>query len=351
MTTKFSRFLIAVKLLMILSLFNCTTNKIETGWKEYKLNGKVKSFTEITYDAIEKFGKIEKGDKRKSFIVVGDLRMDSDQMGWLMEWMVGDNVSVRFDEKGNKIKENHYYSDEKLKWAETYEYDDEGRMIESYYHSERNNFDTKSFFIYDNKRNKIEENCYESDGSLVVKFLYKYDSKGRLEVEKEYSSNGSLDYENIYKYENNGRLIEYVRYDYMGNFQGMSIEKYDAKGFLYEKHTTFGGGPTYSTINGDGTFPIVKYVYEYDSNGRLVAVKYNRGHSKIICRECFFDEDGTQPEQLELIEDSEPIEFDKRFITYESDKMGNWIQQNIYIEIKGKKKPLYIIERDIEYFE
>ena len=105
----------------IVSLVACNQTKKEekkTDLKEANLKGKVKSVREITYNAVEKFGEIEKGDRSSGIVTI-------------------------YNEQGNEIEVNRYNSDDSLDWKFTYKYDDKG--------------------------NQIEVNRYKSDGSLDCK--------------------------------------------------------------------------------------------------------------------------------------------------------------------------------------
>ena len=91
---------------------SCSNQKTENDWTRDGLQGKVLSFSEFSYEAEERFGQIEKGNrKRKDF------------------WE--NDVQYKYDEKGNKIEENRYESDGSLdnKWTYKYEFDKQGNWI------------------------------------------------------------------------------------------------------------------------------------------------------------------------------------------------------------------------------
>ena len=97
---------------------------------ELRLLGKVRSYSEISYEVENRFGKIEKGKRGHEYFFETDYQS-------------------KYDEKGNKIEENRYDSDGSLEEKSTYKYDEKG--------------------------NKIERNRYNSDGSLDSKETYKYE--------------------------------------------------------------------------------------------------------------------------------------------------------------------------------
>ena len=113
-------------ILSVLCLVSCNQSEKKNDLTEENLKGKVKSITENTYEAIEKFGQIEKGDVSYYAYAV-----------------------TIYNEKGDRIEENHYNSDGSLLYKYTYK--------------------------YDKKENIIEKNRYNSNGSLDEKYTYKYE--------------------------------------------------------------------------------------------------------------------------------------------------------------------------------
>ena len=161
---------IILVILSVLCLVSCNQSEKKNDLTEENLKGKVKSIKETTYKAIEKFGQIEKGD------VLYDVFNDP-------------FITIIYNEKGDRIEENHYNSDGSLDYKVTYKYDENG--------------------------NKIEGNIYFSDGSLLEKYTYKYDEKGNIIEKNRYNSNGSLDEKYTYKYEydKNNNWIQQVVYE------------------------------------------------------------------------------------------------------------------------------------------
>ena len=143
---------------------SCNQSEKKNDLTEKNLKGKVKSIKETPYEAVDKFGQIEKGnvlyDDYTSFTI--------------------------YDEKGNIIEENYYDSDGNLSSKDTYEYDEKG--------------------------NNIEKNNYDSDGSLNSKTTYKYDEKGNM---IEYNTDGRFGEKYTYKYEydKNNNWIQQVTYE------------------------------------------------------------------------------------------------------------------------------------------
>ncbi len=215
---------------------SCKNNK-KTDWEKDNLKGKVKSYTNIAYEAIEKNGKVQKGKRREDEL---------------------DNFLVKYGNKGNIVERNYYYYDGSLSWKYTYKYDSKVNRIEENWCNFAGKLYYKYTFKYDSRGNEIEKNEYDSDGSLSSKFTYKYDSKGN-EIEKNtYNSDGKLIRKYTYKYGSKGNKIECNIYTSDGSLIGEETYKYDSKGNeieckgydLYQKYT-------YKN----------KYEYEYDKHG------------------------------------------------------------------------------------
>ena len=141
--------------LFFVALFfqSCTIEKRENDWTEENLKGKVKSYSQFAYEAEERFGKIEKGEREfyESFL------------------------KKSYDKKGNIIEWNSYNSDGRLQYKYTYKYDKKGNKIEFNSYDSDGRLGGKYTYKYDEKGNKIEENSYDSDGRLDPKWTYKYE--------------------------------------------------------------------------------------------------------------------------------------------------------------------------------
>lgn len=94
-----------LSIILILFFLGCSSNsKYENDVTRLNLKGKVKSINEFSYEAIEKFGNIKRGKRKR-------------KLSWdLDEYII-------FDDKGNEIEKNRYNSDGSLfsKW--TFKYD------------------------------------------------------------------------------------------------------------------------------------------------------------------------------------------------------------------------------------
>ena len=181
----------------MLCLVSCNQSEKKNDLTEENLKGKVKSITENTYEAVDKFGQIEKGD-----VLVDSSAVYTD-----------DGHFKIYNEKGNKIEENYYNSNGRLYSKTTYKYDEKGNMIEdNFYDSDDGSLIYKNTYKYDEKGNKIEEYHYDEDGKFNYKYTYKYNEKGNMIEKNNYDSNGRLDYKYTYEYDKNNNWTQRIEY-------------------------------------------------------------------------------------------------------------------------------------------
>ena len=150
---------IILVILSVLCLVSCNQSEKKNDLTEENLKGKVKSITENTYEAVDKFGQIEKGD-----ILVDSSAVYTD-----------DGHFKIYNEKGNKIEENYYNSNGRLYSKTTYKYDEKG--------------------------NNIEKNNYDSNGRLDSKHTYEYDKNNNWTQR--------IEYKNTIPHRITERIIEY----------------------------------------------------------------------------------------------------------------------------------------------
>ena len=186
---------------------------------EENLKGKVKSIKENTYEAVEKFGQIEKGDALYDddafpFTIYNEKGNKIEENHYYSDGSLLDKYTYKYDENGNKIEVNNYYSDGRLILKITYKYDENGNNIEECYHYEDGILSEKHTYKYDENGNIIERNDYNFSSSLDKKYTYKYDEKGNIIEINNYNSDGRLDskYTYKYKYDKNNNWIQQVEY-------------------------------------------------------------------------------------------------------------------------------------------
>lgn len=199
-----------IKFLPIILLLSCSGSKTseKTDLISDDLKGKVTKVTEITYDAIEKFGEPSKGKMTDKSIY------EYNELGNKTEWY--NYVSNEYNTF--EFKEFYEYDDKnnKIKWSNkgdlsangVNKFDNRGNLIESNSYN-NGKLSVRNIYKYDNADNKTESSIYTEDGSLNTKYTYIYDASGKLIEEKGYTPKGDLYFTDTYDYKD-GLLIGYV---------------------------------------------------------------------------------------------------------------------------------------------
>lgn len=123
-------------------------------------------------------------------------------------------VSKMIHENTTKLMVKGFLPDSYYK---TYQYDEKGNKIEEEHGSSSNNEITKATWKYDDKRREIEANAYKPNGKLDYRTTWKYDDHGNQNEMNDYKSNGSLRNHYIFKYDydTNGNWIK--RTEFLNN--------------------------------------------------------------------------------------------------------------------------------------
>ena len=194
----------------------------QSDWYAENLKGKVKSYIDTVYNALDVPGKPEPG--------AGIRRMENvyDNYGLLSS---AANIWIG---PGHGVSTDHEY---------TYRYDTKGNK------TERGGSGTKEVYQYDERGNMLERSSYLAD-NLAEKWIYKYDTAGNAVEEMHFFGDGSGKTIDKYKYNKEGRRIQ--RIDFSGDVWRY---KYDAQGNL---------------IGQDAGITKWTYQYEYDQAGNWV---------------------------------------------------------------------------------
>ncbi len=294
--------------------FSFTTDKSETGWSEYNLRGKVKSLTEISYEVVERNGKIEIGERKRGHRPIQ-----------------GQDYQIVFDNNGNKIVKIEYASDGSIENYVTYEYNKKG--------------------------NKIEENVYDSDRRLERKWIYKYNNIGNL-IEETYYFDGSLTSKRTNEYDKKGNRIEANIVNYIAGFEQKVTFEYDNEGNLIETNWYSSGGRTTSKLTNkykydnkgnkieenryafDSIF-IFKRTYEYDNKGNQIERNQYDADGRVVNRQSYeydYDKQGNWTWRIEFVKEAPK---------HMALKQGTWIKRIEYVN----ETPRFILVREIEYFD
>ncbi len=254
------------------------------------LKGKVKSYTELSFEAIEHLGNIEKGKK-----IVNSWKYD---------------VERKYDKYGKQIEWYGYKSDGSLYIKYTYKYDEHG--------------------------NSIEENWSNSDGTLKMShtYEYKYDINGNMVEKMQYDSDGSLFHTNTYQYDSNGNQIEVNQFDSYGNLDEIHFYNYDEHGNRIEEKLLNSAGIVY-----------MRHIYKYDDSGNKI--EWNSYTDDILNGKSTYSYDENGNKIIEKRYGPNGELRSKKTYRYDYDERGNWIKKTIIEDDTAKT----ILERKYEYYK
>jgi len=281
----YNTLLLLISFLLILGCSNKNEkdNKIikfpyyKTDLEEMKLRGKIKSFKEYSYKAIDSFGVISKGKKQ---------HIDGFEA-------YPEGVFLTFNTEGFFKESTEYTVYEKINEKIIYSYNQKGQKIEQNVYDSINKFDYKVVFKYNEKGYLFDRSLYDEKGKLNKKFVFENNENDNEIKESLYSSKGNLDSYYKYKYDNKGNLIETSFIDY-GRLviSENTIYIYDVKGNLILKNSsiTIKEGTvdietnyTYNTLGDIESIDSTTYEYIYDSNNNWIKrIEYNSGFPKFV---------------------------------------------------------------------
>lgn len=301
----------AITLPLSLIFYGCFNTTKENDLTKDNLRGKVKSYTESSYEAVELFGNIEKG-----------------------EWEQSSRQRI-FDKKGLLIEENSYNPDGSIDKRRMYKHDENGNLIEDISYNSNEEPIIKTVFIYDESGNLVEKNGYgyflSIDGTLAHQWTYKYDEKGnQIEVLNVFEKSRWT-----YKYDEKGNVLEYNMHKANGSLGIKEKSKYDKMGNKIENNVYSSDGSLRS-----------KYSYKYDKRGNEIEESVYHSDGSLKEKETYkYDEKGNVIEESWY--NSNDILVANWKYQYDFDKKGNWIKRISFED----GKPTDIREREYEYYE
>ena len=206
---------------------NSPTKK--NGWETDNLRGKVKSYTQSSYDSAERFGEIQEIQKIDGSLFNKET-YKYDTKGNLIERSIrhytvdsfSDKKTYKYDAKGNRIEANGFRGEGNGQpYEETYQYDAKGNLIYTF-----TSLFTSYNYKYDDNGNLIEGIVSGDEGGPVCISTYKYDDNGNTIEENNYNPDGSLISKITFEYDDKGNYIERNSYDTEGSFWEKETFKY-----------------------------------------------------------------------------------------------------------------------------
>ncbi len=282
---------------------------------EMNLQGNVKSLSTTTYEIVNIFGKISKGEP----------------------FSESSPETIYFNKSGYETMLIKYYSNGTISSKQSFTYNNQNKIVEENYYND-NSLESKILHIFDNNGHKFETTSYYGDGSLKYKKVYTNDFKGNLIEENHYNSDGELSARTVYKYDYNGNQIERSKTVNVksGNnvVKTQNLYKYDLNGNMIES----------AMYKQDGSL-FIKQNMEYE-DGRQT------GFSTAFGDKSGYSEVNYKYDQWENIvstikREYDPISTSEYTAEFKYDSKNNWIWKLEYINYI----PKYIVERSIEYFD
>lgn len=316
-----------------------------------EFNGNVHLIEEYSYEAIDSFGTVIRGARKRRKDILGidekqDTRSFFDKKGNLIKYETLDNhnnttgtwLYENFDEHGNATKLSFFNKDSseyqlfkrsynknnklateqvfdlnKLVESTIYKSDEENNKKESIYKDGQGKIILKIISKHNLKSNTYQSNYYGSDGRLIIKELKTYDDNDRFILEKCYNSKG----EEIYFEEN-----EWINSNYYKELIKQTSSEYEAFKKFYHNflisRILFKDHPG-GWMEGIYIYPYIgnEWFFKINSNGNLI-------------------------EQKSLGKKNVEYTF-----SYKYDTLGNWLIRTEYLN----EIPEFFIQRNIEYYE
>ena len=346
-----------VILLSLITLSACSqkTNieEIKTAWNEIGLEGKVKSMRTISYDAIELYGGIQKGDISSFFentlytfnnegglteriVFEYDLKKDKKET---YEYNGNRNIPIkknsytfrRYTDIGGGINRVTYIPEGFLDRSYLYKTDEKGNKTEEQIFDGDGNYIGKYVWKLDEKGNILEKDGFNDQNILVSRGIVEYDENGNKILEQNYGKDNTLGTKYTWKYTKDGKLLEYYMFNIKGNISEGIINEFSSQNNNLSKSTTYCMNKKligYST-------------YKWNDKGKLLESEYYSPDG--ILEEKIFIKYNDKDQNIEETTQKNGKIF-KRITTY--DEQGNYIKQVIYENNVAK----FISEREIEYY-
>ena len=250
--------------ILSLSLSSCqnSDSKSYTKKNNYEsILGNVKSVSVTNYIAVERFGEYQKeGVSYQKFVSYNkegnksfekeNYRSDhpwyerfffyDNQGNLIKEKMVFRKTNVyyyKYDKNGNRIEENYFEPEGKLKWRSYFKYDSNGNKIERISYDSNGKFKHNRYFRYDALGNMIENCLIDKNGYLTENSIWNYDRYGNLLERKHLKNNREWFYDfdiNKSKHKVDGEFSYKVIYEYFESINTIKIKAYYGDGSLSE---------------------------------------------------------------------------------------------------------------------
>jgi hypothetical protein len=287
--------------IFLLSVVNSTRGQ---DLKSYKLKGKVKSYHEIDYEVVNKFGEIKKGnkvsdnsgvDELKSFDIKGKETECINNIVYHSEkgvTIIQVKIILKRDSQSNIFEKSTYQSQDNSLYIEKFKFNEIGQVLEETTCDSDGTTTSLIQYIYDENGNCTG---YNKNGGIFSKEIF---LNGYKTERIEFYPQGNINYSS--KYDPNGNMIESSNYKPDGSLIFTNTSKYDSDGNKVEYISR-----TFRTIT------------KYDLNGNKIEniTYYNDGSKEIVTNKYTFDKQGNWVKRIQLTNDV-PKYWTERTIVY-----------------------------------
>lgn len=294
-------------LFTLISVFFSSAQQEKNDLAFYNLKGKVKSVNEIEYEAVEKFGDLEKSNKTARYY--REFNNAGMELQYLQE-NYDDGEKEKFVRttkyENGKMIEIKEEEDDDVQY-EKYRYNQQG-LVESIDEvGQKGNLQYRQKNKYNAQDLLIQADSYKADGTLEMKMVRSYNAKKQLVKEENYDGGGKLTNVNTYAYDSRGNVVEKSDTNYEEKAPKPYINRYvyNDKGQKIEERNSISGLDK-------------KEIYEYNENGDVVRKR---------------DQYGTEV---------------KKVYTY--DAQNNWIKCVTVTNDRSGDTKHEIAERQIKYY-
>lgn len=304
-------------------MISCNSNSEKTSWEVDGIHGKVKTDKVSIYEAVVKFGETQKGE----------LEDYADHP--LLPYSKFSCISITsYNENGMRASIDSYDEDMELRSKSVFAF--EGKKLSSVKtYDDDGELDYESTLTYDSKTGKLKEQInqsYSKYGPYLFHYKYSYDEDGTLYGET-YREDGTVEKWSVKETKKKGKVQKRVQCNEQGEPTIITLFD-DEERVLSVMNKTDGDSISYVYNENGDVINLIVTSYECKDD-YCDSISINDSTPVI---EIDTDQKANQPTKVRKTTEYK--------FEYDYDKHNNWKKRITYKGIK----PLYIEEREIEYY-
>lgn len=354
-----------------LTLFSCKkdnetddqiadTKKVNPEWRDFNLNGNVKSTSEYTTEenrnnenstAVRAFENQFNPDVELKFEKNGKLSQKTtyNENGNVAEEIAYDGKDIMLSQKkytnatdyvetkytwedGKNTIISRRFNGSKLLDKEVFQYVN-GRKIEKYKYNDRENQVDRTSYTYDDKKRIKEELYYQGKPTIQNKLVFEYDDNDNKLSEIYYDNEDHLIWKTLSQYNDNKQLVNSQTFTRNNSLDVEIFKTYDEKNRLIatESFETFDNSKN-------------SEAFEYDENDNIISWKVFQ--NKKLVSATYYQYDSNNNLTAEVVSNPDGKETSRKTIEYTYDGNNNWITKKTTIN----NERVLLTSRKIEYY-